>query len=69
MELFICKSCESVDDMKMSPKGYDWICTECATGEWHHFFDKEKYNRSKHRCSDIVNRPNDEFGDMEPSFG
>lgn len=57
MQFFICKNCGCIDEVGHSPEGSNWICTECATGEWHHWFDKEPYDKEQHKNINLVNRP------------
>lgn len=66
--LFKCERCDCVDSTQIVDVNLDgYICTDCSTGEWHHLFDKERYDPSIHK--DIVNvtNPVDEYG-SEPSF-
>lgn len=76
MQMFVCENCGCVDslstrvlvsDLPVLMEG-QFICAECRTGEWHHMFEKERYNPSIH--TGMLNRPDqDSPNDSEPSFG
>lgn len=69
MNFFICNKCGCIDDDLMSAGSYFDECTECNTGEWHHFFEKERYDEFIHHNLNIRNKPDDLFSDLNPSFG
>lgn len=65
MDLFCCDKCGTVDAVELAyPSGTleegkprsEWLCSQCLTGEWHGFFDAEKYRPG---FDIVINRPND----------
>lgn len=76
MQMFVCENCGCVDslmarslmsDLPVKLEG-EFICSQCRTGEWHHMFDKERYDPSIHRG--LLNRPDQGSpDDSEASFG
>lgn len=47
MPLFICKNCGCIENTALGfywPAGAEPLCSECAFGKWHGYFDK-KYPR------------------------
>lgn len=56
-DLVVCsnKQCQAVESRELATiENGIVLCSQCATGTWHGFFPKEKYDPSKHK---VINRP------------
>lgn len=64
---FVCDQCGCVDNLRLVVfSNHGMRCSECETGQWHGFFEKEEYDAYRHR---VCNRNNPHFGgDGESSF-
>ena len=60
--LFVCYTCSTIDLIELAFPTEQFpvliskqICTQCRSGKWHNYFERETYNPETHH---VVNRPN-----------
>lgn len=65
MEIFACDTCQHVDmvDGESKTATGQMICTQCRTGSWHHVFEYEVYDPTRH--FNVINRSSG----YDPNYG
>lgn len=62
--IFACEKCNTIDMYSMADNTNN-VCSECSTGQWHGFFDKEQFDPSIHTVNNRASTRETEV----PSFG